>query len=140
MHKLTQRHPNLSLNSSSRSLLYYCPCVTAFLSSSFAVITALAVSYAPKKIAPPKAIDVIRGTAPANKACGPSSFSIACKQLTMPEYCPGLWVISLVFTTSSGVVRPAAMPPAAEPHRDPCQGASLPPFALAHLSSKYHEK
>jgi hypothetical protein len=77
-------------------------------------------------MAPPNAIDVMRGTTPVHSAAAPSSLITCRRQSAIPLYCaePAACVMRRVLTTSRGVVMAAAMPPATEPHSEPWSSSS----------------
>ena len=70
--------------------------------------------YEPRNIAPPALIQRTRGPMPAKKALGPLSLKICLRSGITAVF--SFANIILVFRTSSGVVNPAAMAPAALPN------------------------
>lgn len=101
-----------------------------YASTSLRRKVCFARSYTPKKMAPPMLIQITLGTIPLNSVLGPSSLAMRAIVLTkFEEYgtvaltaavlaavlCLLLSMMR-VLATSSGVVSPAAIPPAKLPH------------------------
>lgn len=81
---------------------------------------------------PPILIQKTRGTTPENKVLAPSSFIIRDKVSESPTYLTPLESfpsIILVFNTSNGVVKAAAMAPETHPNRAPSTAEEVPRYS-----------